>query len=39
MVEKLEKVAESISVEKGREGALNGEKTRVRLNKERKLRE
>jgi hypothetical protein len=35
MVEKLEKVADSNSVEKGREGALNGEKTRVRLMIER----
>lgn len=39
MVDKLEKVAESISIEKGKEGALNGEKTRVRLIRERKLRE
>jgi len=39
MVDKLEKVAESISIEKGKEGAMNGEKTRVRLIRERKLRE
>jgi len=39
MVDKLEKVAESISIEKGKEGAMNGEKTRVRLIKENRLRE
>ena len=39
MVEKLEKVAESISEEKGRELAMNGEKTRFVLDKERKRRE
>jgi hypothetical protein len=38
-MQKLEKVAEGISDEKGKEGTLNCERTRIRLIVERKKRE